>query len=220
MDAQEKIRRSYMITVRQMDETTNYRLSYVPRGLMQERGAGGAPKRVPEFKATAQVRDDEILVKWEKAPSDPEAAQADFDQDVRSRVEALRAWNERLILLFSDIRVWAEELGWATSNGDKPVMDTMIADDYRAPGVVLERGTTRVGLEPINSAAPGTKGVVDLYLLPGYDDIASLFCYDDRWNLHYLAKGTQATASTRDEVSKPLTKKAFREVLDQIKKNG
>ena len=33
-------------------------------------------------------------------------------------------------------------------------------------------------LEPV---APGTEGVVDLYLMPGYDDIASLYHYSNRW---------------------------------------
>ena len=208
-----------MTTVRQMDEPATYQLSYVPRGLMHERGPGGAPKRVPEFKATAQVRDDEILVSWEKAPSDPEAAQADFDQDVRARVKAMREWIERLIPLVSSVRGWAEELGWATRIVDKPMSDAGIGD-YKAPGLVLQRDMTRVGLEPIGRSAPGAEGVVDLYLLPAYDDIASLYFHDGRWNLHYMAQGTTAAADIRDVASKPLTKKTFREVLDQITKNG
>jgi hypothetical protein len=73
---------------------------------------------------------------------------------------------------------------------------------------------TRVGLEPIGHAAPGVEGVVDLYVLPAYDDIAKLFFYDDRWRLHSTMEGTKSIPD------KPLTKKVFREVLDQMTTNG
>ena len=64
MTGQEKIRRAYRVYVRQMpDVQATYQVSYVPRGLQQVRSAA---KRVPEFKATAKVEDDEVAVKWQK----------------------------------------------------------------------------------------------------------------------------------------------------------
>ena len=39
--------------------------------------------------------------------------------------------------------------------------------------------------------APGTEGVIDLYLMPAYDDIASIYYSGDRWNLHYLFPDTK-----------------------------
>src|SRR5947208_2196245 len=100
MNPQEKIQRTYMIAVRKLaEDTASYQLSYTPRGLQQTRGLGRASKRGPVFKATAHVQDDEIHVSWEQAPSDPEASQADFDQDVRARVQALHRWIVRLAAL-------------------------------------------------------------------------------------------------------------------------
>ena len=52
----------------------------------------------------------------------------------------------------------------------------------------------------------GAEGLVDLYMLPAYDDIAMLFFFDDRWHLHYAGGTSNAVED------KPLTKKAFRDV--------
>ncbi len=126
---------------------------------------------------------------------------------------------ERLTPLVHHVRDWAEELGWATRIVDKPQDDSDIGD-YMAPGLILQHDWTRVGLDPIANAAPGVEGIVDLYVLPAYDDIARLFYYDDRWRLHYGPPGTPAGADVRETPSKPLTKKAFREVLNDLTKNG
>jgi hypothetical protein len=218
MNAPEKIRRAYMITIRPTDDAS-YRLSYVPRGLMQSRGWNESPKGVPKYVAKAQLQDEEIRVTWENAPGGPEASQEDLDQDVRARVKALREWIGRLTPLVTSVQGWAEELGWATRHVDKPMREAEIGD-FPAPGLLLQRDLTRVGLDPIGSATPGTDGVVDLYLLPAYDDIASLFYYDDRWNLHYMGQGTSRVTDIRDAESKPLTKKALQHVLDHLTTNG
>ncbi len=165
------------------------------------------------------MSDDEIVVTWKRPPSDPQATQEDFDQDVRQRVGPLHEWIERLAPLVCSVRTWAEELGWSARQVDKPMKDSEIGD-YRAPGLLLQHETLRVGLEPIGRSTPGTEGVVDLYLLPAYDDIASLYFYNNRWNLHFMAATTPAMATIRDAESKPISKRALREVLDAMKKNA
>src|SRR4051794_32816745 len=139
MDAHEKIQRGYSVSVRRLPEVAGrYRLSYVPRGLAHARGPGGKPKPVPEFRATAQVEGDQFLVSWDKAPSDPDAAQSDFDGDARARIAALHKWVERLTPLVSSVRTWVEELGWVARDVEKPMKDAEIGD-YKAPGLVLQR---------------------------------------------------------------------------------
>ena len=95
----------------------------------------------------------------------------------------------------------------------------MIELPAAAPGLILQQDMVKVGLEPVGRSAPGAAGVADLYLLPAYDDIASLYLYDNRWNLHYLAEETPAVAKIRDAQAKPLSKGALREILDKMKKN-
>jgi hypothetical protein len=214
MNGQERIRRAYAVTVGPVPETADrYRLSYKPRGFMQARRPSGTSKRAPEYLATAQVQRNEIRVTWDKPPSDPEATQEDFDQDVRARVEALRYWMERLTTLVHHVRDWAEELGWASRVVDKPLDDSDIGD-YKAPALILQRDMTRVGLEPIGRAASGIEGYVDLYVLPAYDDIAGLFYYDNRWHLSHPGRTSEFVED------KPFTKKAFRELLDSMTPNG
>ena len=56
---------------------------------------------------------------------------------------------------------------------------------YQAPALLLQQDTLRMLLEPIARTAPGADGVVDLYLMPAYDDIATLYFADGKWQLHY-----------------------------------
>jgi hypothetical protein len=205
MNAQERIRRRYRVRVLPVTGTADsFRVSYMPRG---------AAKRAPEFNVTAQVQRNEIRVNWEKTPTDAEVTQEHFDEDVRARVRALREWIEQLASLLSHVRAWAEELGWAAREVEKPLEDRDIGD-YKAPGLVLQRDMTRIGLEPIGRTAPGVEGVVDLYVLPAYDDIAGLYLYDNRWHLSHPGRTSEFVQD------KPLTKKAFRDLLDQMTKNG
>jgi hypothetical protein len=45
---------------------------------------------------------------------------------------------------------------------------------YKAPGLLMQEGTDRILRDPIGRNAPGAEAVVDLYLMPAYDDIATL----------------------------------------------
>ena len=141
----------------------------------------------------------------------PEARDVNVDQ-LRNE------WISRLSKLVDGVRDWAKELGWATRNIEKPMHDSQIGT-YQAPALVLQKETTRVLLEPIARSAPGAEGIVDLYLMPAYDDIASLYFYNNRWNLHYWAEGTAAVATVREAPAKALSKRALREVLDEMTKN-
>ncbi len=50
----------------------------------------------------------------------------------------------------------------------------------KRPALLMQEGPSAgLILEPIARSAPGADGVVDLYLLPAYDDIASLYFYND-----------------------------------------
>jgi hypothetical protein len=75
-------------------------------------------------------------------------------------------------------------------------------------------------VEPIGRSAPGAEGVVDLYLMPAYDDIASLFLYDGSWNLHYMFPGDPTGATIDEAKSRSLSEETFREVLEEMIKNA
>ncbi len=80
----------------------------------------------------------------------------------------------------------------------------------------MQKETTRVILEPIVRSTPGAEGVVDLYLMPAYDDIANLYYCEGEWKLHYVFPGG-VNASTVEQTESPkLTNESFRHVLEEM----
>jgi hypothetical protein len=87
------------------------------------------------------------------------------------------------------------------------------------PALLMQEDTCRILLEPIARSAPGAEGVVDLYLMPAYDDIAVLFYYSDRWNLHYnMDRGTNSVRPVSEAEAMPLSKEALAKVLDLLRR--
>jgi hypothetical protein len=217
MSSQENGLRGFTVSVKPADEAADaYVVGYVPHGLMQERGPNGAPKqaRATEFRAHVQAGGKQP-VRWDKPPADGKAL-ATFDDDARTRVGLLHEWLHRINGLIQSVQGWAKELGWSTKVIAKPMDDSAIGN-YRVPALLMQEEVTKVLLEPVARSSPGTKGVVDLYVMPGYDDIASLYFYGNRWHLHRPADETSAVAKIPDASAKPVTKAAFREVLEKMK---
>jgi hypothetical protein len=143
--------------------------------------------------------------------TDPKNATADAD--------AIRAaWLAQLSGLIDTVSGWASELGWSLRRIEKPMEDSQVGD-YRAPALLLQEGTVRILLDPIGHSAPGAEGVVDLYLMPAYDDIATLLYYKGGWHLHYSPRRSGAAAVEEPE-AKPLSKETFAETLDQLRQNA
>jgi len=84
----------------------------------------------------------------------------------------------------------------------------------------MQEETVRVLLEPISASAPGSDGLVDLYLMPGYDDIANLYHRKDGWHVHYVFPTPKAVAGIKEGESRPLSKKTLGVVLDDMKKHA
>jgi hypothetical protein len=225
MTAQEMIARGYTVTVRPpADAADGYHVVYTPRGSQQGRsggvshpiGNGGLDGRPLE--AVAQVTDREVAVSWVAAHG-PEAMRDEFDRDVQSRVRLFGEWLGRLLDLVRTVDAWARELGWATRIVEKPMEDSQIGR-FKVPGLLMQEGVDRILLEPIGRSAPGSEGVVDLYLMPAYDDIATLYFYEGRWNLHSASSKTGAVETVQEAPSKPLSKDTLREVLDELRQHA
>ena len=72
-------------------------------------------------------------------------------------------------------------------------------------------------LEPIARSAPGADGVVDLYLVPAYDDVANLYFCDGSWQIRYPHAGELADSLFREGDTKTLSSASIREVLEAMK---
>ena len=134
------------------------------------------------------------------------------------QIDAIKsAWLNRLSNLISLIETWAKASDWSTRKIDKRMHDSEIGE-YIAPALILQKETARIMLEPITRRAPGADGVVDLYLMPAYDDIASLFFSDGGWQLYYMFSGT-STPKTRWD-TEPLSQELANRILEEMVTNA
>ena len=122
-------------------------------------------------------------------------------------------WLDRLKGLFTDLEGWAKQLGWSSKLVTKPMSDSQ-AGSYTAPALVVQCDTTRIMVEPVSRRAPGADGVVDLYLMPAYDDIASLYYYKNTWHIHHQPR------RTAEAVAAPLTIDAFKQAVEAMAAHG
>jgi hypothetical protein len=121
--------------------------------------------------------------------------------------------------LVTQVEQWGQELGWATRRIEKWLDDAQIGR-HQVPALLLQEGTCRLLLEPIGRSAPGAQGVVDLYRMPAYDDIASLYFYEDRWNLHYLWPSGPSVATVREAPRVVLSKESLQGILEEMKRHA
>lgn len=128
-------------------------------------------------------------------------------------------WLHRLSALIQDVQTWAEELGWTTKKIELTLSDSLLGK-YKAPALLMQDDSVRILLEPIARTAPGAEGVVDLYLMPAYDDIASLYLYNNGWHVHYMFPGTPMVGTIREAVAKPLSIDTLRDVFEAMKENA
>lgn len=210
----EKIQRGYMVTIGHGDDLESPTVAYVPR--KTQVSTSGKGKKVTAFHAKVKLTERGAPVNWDALPASDEVTPEEFAADARHRARLACDWLAALSRLIANVDCYAKELGWSTRRIDKPMEDSEIGK-YSAPALLLQEETTKVLLEPITRSAPGTEGIVDLYLMPGYDDIASLYYLGKRWNLHYVAPEQKAVARPREAEARPLTKATLRKVLEEMK---
>lgn len=156
---------------------------------------------------------------WSRTPDDPGEGKLEIEQEVAQRVNDRFAWLDRVSTLVGQVEQWGKELGWATRRIDKSLDDSRIGK-HQVPALLMQQDLCRVLLEPIGRSTPGTEGVIDLYLMPAYDDIASLYYYDDRWNLHDLFPGSNPVSTVREAEGVPLSKETLQTVLAEMMQNA
>lgn len=133
--------------------------------------------------------------------------------------EVRKNWLLRISDLVANVDLWAQESGWSTRVIKKRMNDSLLGD-YQAPALILQFETVKVLLDPVARFVDGTDGVVDLYLMPAYDDIASLYLHDGTWQVLYSEPG-KVTANRFESLKpKPFSRESFLEILDAMKSNG
>jgi len=123
-------------------------------------------------------------------------------------------WLNRLSALVSLVKGWAEESGWRTRRAVKPVVEEVLGR-YEVPLLLMERDGVEIVLSPLARITPGADDVVDLYLMPAYDDVASLFFENGRWRVHSAFPVDPAIShSAREAERLPLGEATINRILD------
>ncbi len=193
--------------------------TFTPKGMQQERGSNGVPRRVSQFIVTACQVGGELQFDWNGTPDDPEGTREEIEKDITIRMQERAVWIKRVEKLVDLIDGWAKKLGWATRRVEKKLDDARVGT-HRVPALLMQAETCRIILEPVGRSSLGAEGVVDLYLMPGYDDIASIYYYGDGWMMHYLYPGSTPIAETLQRKERPLSKEALEEVLAEMKQHA
>jgi len=125
-------------------------------------------------------------------------------------------FQNRVEALVEDVKAWVEPHEWVTRDYQKKMRD-VDRQLYVVPALYLQKGPTRVLLDPVAYDVPGAEGVVDLYLMPTYDDMASLYFEEGKWTIHYAFRPDAGENHSVVEARiLPLDAEAINQVLDSI----
>lgn len=209
----------FKVSVHESDEADHALMfAFEPNGLQAERAPRITAKRVPRFVATVNATAAESTCDWSGSSENPEAAAREaMELEISARLKERASWIERVTALVDEVEPWAREMGWSTRRLEKRLDDDWIGR-HPVPALLMQQETCRALLEPIGRSTIGTDGVVDLYLLPAYDDVASLYYYDQRWNLHHRA--LEGANGAPRAGAMPFSKETLARVLAEMQRNA
>jgi hypothetical protein len=124
-------------------------------------------------------------------------------------------FQSRVNALATQVRGWVEPHEWVTKTYPKKLRD-VDQQVYEVPALFIQKGPIRVLLDPVAYDVPGAEGVVDLYLMPTYDDMASLYFEKGMWMIHYAPTDPKETHSAIEPEALPLSEETINQVLDSI----
>lgn len=138
------------------------------------------------------------------------------------RLEAEKAeWQGQLEDLVARVKGWVEATGWRTKQLTIHAREVDIGR-YEVPLLNMVRDEVDVVLSPIARPVPGEDGVVDFYLMPGYDDLFRL-CFDgEAWVIQNILprdKTAPEPVLGNDE-RLPLEESTLNRVLDSVSSNA
>jgi hypothetical protein len=118
--------------------------------------------------------------------------------------------------LVDDVRGWVESHEWVTRPYPKKIRDSD-RQVFEVPALILQKSPTRVLLDPVAYDVPGADCLVDLYLMPTYDDLASLSFESGAWVIRYpFPSDPMQTHSVNGTETLPLSEGTINQVLDSI----
>jgi hypothetical protein len=125
-------------------------------------------------------------------------------------------WLELLKALVDNVEAWAEAAGWETRLTSRDVNEMEVIR-YEVPVLVLDRDEIEVSLVPVARKVPGAAGLVDFYVMPDFDRMASLYREEGRWFFHHTFNAGPTEAHSEVETERfPLDEASLNRVLNDI----
>jgi hypothetical protein len=220
MAVQKKRRPVYAVAIHEEAESGDVVFTFWEKGTASAWAGEVAPKRVPQFIVRAKLVKGKPAVQWDAASDDPPGSREYFIEEATAKFAARVEWISRANELTDEVEAWVRELGWQTRRIEKRIEDSRVGA-HTVPALLMQKELAQALLEPISPLAPGAEGVVDLYLLPAYDDIATLYFSDSRWNVHFnLSRGTNGVVPAAQAEAFPLSKKTLEKVLGEMTRHA
>jgi hypothetical protein len=220
MNEQTSQKQQYVVSVYEPEQAGGALVfSFVPHGIARDNGAGGIPRHIPRFVVAVLQESRGLTFDWSETPDDPGAAREEIQAEIAARMEERSIWTDRVASLVGQVEQWAKEMNWSTRRVEKGLDDTWIGK-HRVQALLMQEGTCRILLEPLGRSASGVEGVVDLYLMPAYDDIARLYYYGNRWNIRHSFPDNKNAATVREAEAQPLSKETLEKVLAELRQNA
>ena len=218
MTREEAEKEPYYIRIDDQSDTSGCIRFYLTQkgGLQHARGPNGPAQRVPQYKVAVRHLAEGLTFDWSESQDDPGQSRARMETEVVTRMNDRSAWIERVTALVNQVKLWAEELGWNTKVIPKKLDDSWIGK-HQVPGLVMQEEFCRVMLEPQGRSSSGSDGVVDLYQMPAYDDIARLVHEGNQWNILLDSPGSKPNSWDRDAGAVPLSKETLEKVLAELR---
>jgi hypothetical protein len=118
--------------------------------------------------------------------------------------------------VISDFETSLSGRDWSMRRDPKRMRDE-IGNVYTVQALTLIKGPVRLLLDPNGYDIPGADGVMDLYLLPPYDPVATLYLEDGQWFIHSpFPAALEAIDNPKRWTRSDLTKESINDTLESI----
>lgn len=130
-------------------------------------------------------------------------------------------WVRAVEQLVADVESWCKSNDWPTRRIDKRMEESKIGE-YVVPALLIQADLVKFMMEPIARFVPGAEGLIDLYLMPQYDDAASISRRNGAWQIRYTVTGDAVSPKWRsqnvfaEDKIKPLTAEEFAHVVKHL----
>jgi hypothetical protein len=130
--------------------------------------------------------------------------------------DAREQFRERVDALVARFEGEVDRGEWLTRRYPKRLRDDT-REVYEVPALYIQKGATSLLLDPVGYDVPGAEAAADLYLMPAYDPVASLYFEGGQWILHYaFPPDPSAPHSVIETQDLPLSSETINQVLNSI----